>query len=384
MAWERQKPIISKAPAEPSLVLWLITGIVALGAGGLLFVFHSNQLLGSFQTYSIWVLSSCPMIFWFVLTCLRGWLYNTAFNQHKFESDEAEYAQQQWSAWAGRHLAVLHSEVILPDSFTAAKLIQVSPELEQHCRQTRRMSFGEAEGWAILLSSVSDVLSQLPADLLLRTTILTDSSQDVPSLQAAFNDALLQQTSAERPAPYLNVLQSHSLLVLDERLRSSETSAELILVQQLRGGDAYSDALAVLLLTSDDVATKYELKHNVRLRRPMGLDKSRLSEELALFFSTQTQANSAQSIVGDQARWADDFVELLKSSEVTGGDWKTDRVYLLEKYAGLSGPFSPWIIAAVTSDMVRLQQADCLMLCTDGEQSFITSATTGKQNNDNG
>ena len=384
MVWERQKPKISEAPLEPSLVLWLIGGILALVAGILLFVLHANNLLEPFQAYDIWILSVAPLAIWFTLICLRGWLYNTEFNHHRFESDEAEYAQQRWSEWAGRYLAVLYSEVILPDSLTAAQLIQRSFEREQHCRQTRRMSWGEAEGVAIQLDSISDALSQLPADLPLRITMLTDSSQDVPSLQAAFNDAWLQQASAKRPAPYLNVLQSYSFLALDERLASPEISAELILVQQLSGGDAYSDALAVLLLVPDDVATKYNLKHDVRLLRPMGVDNSLLPEELALFFSTQTQANTTQSIVGDQLCWADTFFELLNASEATAGYWKTEQTYWLEKFAGICGPFSPWIMTAVASDMVNLQRADCLMLATDNEQSFISTVTTGNKNEGNG
>lgn len=384
MVWERQKPIISEAPVEPSLVLWLISGGVALVAGVLLFVLHANQLLGSLQTFNIWVLSATSLVIWFTLICLRGWLYNLAFNRYKFETDEAEYAQQQWSAWAARYLVVLHSGAFLPGSLTAAQLIQPPPGLERHGQQTRRIPWGEAEGLTILLGDVSDVLLQLPADLPLNVTFLTDSSRNTSSLQALFDDCWKGRIPAGRPVPKLNILQSHSLLILDERLKSPEISAELVLVQQLQGGEKYSDALIVLLLVSDDVATKYQFKHDLRLLRPMGLDTSRLSEELALYFSTQAQANSAQFIAGDQQRWADDFFELLKASETSDGYWKAEQVQWLETFSGISGPFSPWVMVAVSSDIVRLQQADCLMLSADEEQSFITTVTTGKQNNENG
>lgn len=384
MGWERKIPIISKRPEEPSLVLWLSGAIVALIASVLLFVLHANQLLGSFQSFSIWVLSATPLVIWFTLICLRGWLYNLAFDRYKFETDEAGYAQQQWAAWAGRYLAVLHSVAFLPGSLTAAQLIQPPPGLERCGQQTRRIPWGEAEGLTILLGDASDALLQLPAALPLNVTYLTDSSLDISSLQALFDDCWKEQIPAERPAPKLNILQSHSLLILDERLKSPEISAELVLVQQLQGGEKYSDALIVLLLVSDDVATKYQIKHDVRLLRPMDLDPFRLSEELALYFSTQTLANSAQFIAGDQLRWADDFFELLKACETSGGYWKAEQVQWLETFTGISGPFSPWVMAAVSSDIVRLQQADCLMLSADKEQSFITTVTTGNQNNDNG
>lgn len=384
MGWERKIPIISKRPEEPSLVLWLSVAIVALIASVLLFVLHANQLLGAFQSFSIWLLSATPLVIWFTLICLRGWLYNLAFNRYKFETDEAEYAQQQWSTWAGRYLAVLHSVALLPGSLTATQLIQPPPGLERYGQQTRRVPWSEAEGLTILLGEVSDALLQLPVDLPLNVTFLTDSPRNISSLQALFDDCWKGLIPAERPAPKLNILQSHSLLILDERLKSPEISAELVLVQQLQGGEKYSDALIVLLLVSDDVATKYQFKHDVRLLRPMGLDPSRLSEELALYFSTQTQANSAQFIAGDQLRWADDFFELLKASETSGGYWKAEQAQWLETFSGISGPFSPWVMAAVSSDIVRLQQDDCLMLSADEEQSFITTVTTGKQNNENG
>lgn len=377
MSWERKKPIISQRPEEPSLVLWLSVAIVALIASVLLFVLHANQLLGSFQTLSIWILSAMPLGIWLILICLRGWLYNLAFHRYKFETDEAEYAQQQWSAWAGRYQAVLHSGAFLPDSLTAVQFIQPPPGLERHGQQTRRIPWGEAEGLSILLGDVKDALLQLPADLPLNVTFLTDSPRNISSLQALFDDCWKALIQVERPDPKLNILQSHSLLILDEHLKLSEISAELILVQQLQGGDKYSDALTVLLLVSDDVATKYQFKHDVRLLRPMELDTSRLPEELALYFSTQTQASSTQFIFGDQQRWANNFFELLKASEAYGGEWKVDQVQWLETFVGISGPFSPWIMAAVSSDIVRLQQADCLMLSSDEKQSFINTVTTG-------
>lgn len=40
----------------------------------------------------------------------------------------------------------------------------------------------------------------------------------------------------------------------------------------------------MLLLISNDGAAEYRFKHDVRLLRPMGLDISRLSEELAVYF----------------------------------------------------------------------------------------------------
>ncbi|SUG34705.1 Uncharacterised protein [Salmonella enterica subsp. arizonae] len=57
-----------------------------------------------------------------------------------FESDEAEYAQQQWTDWAGRYLAVLYSRVILPAELTPARFIQSPADLEQSNALGRRIA----------------------------------------------------------------------------------------------------------------------------------------------------------------------------------------------------------------------------------------------------
>lgn len=55
MNWERQKATIAVEPDEPSLVIWLIAGLVAVIAGVLLFVLYANQFLGELQKFNLWM-----------------------------------------------------------------------------------------------------------------------------------------------------------------------------------------------------------------------------------------------------------------------------------------------------------------------------------------
>lgn len=385
MSWERQKSTIADLPEEPSLIVWLIGGVVALVVGVLLFVLHANQLLGPLQKYNLWLVATGPLFVWFFLLCLRGWRYNSAFEKHKFESDEAVYAQQQWKDWAGRHMAVLHSGVILPGFLTPATMLQAPAELEQHINQARRILLQEGKHvLSLLISSVRDVIDQLPSDLPLNVTLLTDAQCEELSLQKTFSEAWQQNMSPGRPVPVVAILKSKSFLSIDERLKSPTLSVDLVLVHQTAGKDKYSDALATLMLASDDVTAKFQLSHGARILRPMSLDISILHDELTVFFSTQTQANTTRCITGDRVNWGDTFSALLNVSKEHGGSWKADQLHWLENYAGVSGPFSPWVMAAVTSGVVGLQHADCLMLSSDEEQSFINTVTTGNKNNDNG
>lgn len=385
MSWERQKSQVTPIPEEPSLLLWIIGGLAALISGGLIFVLHANQLLGAVQNYNIWVVSGSPPLIWIFCICLRAWLYNNGVDKHEFESKEADYAQQQWTAWAGRYLAVMNSEVILPQSLTVPMFIPKSTELEEYNGLTTRLEISSDRVTSLIqLEGVKDALMRLPTDIALNVFLLTDSPEEEAGLRVIFDDCWRKVMPAERSVPALSVLRSLSFDSVERRIKTPDISVELVMVQQLYGRDRYSDALATLLLTTDDVATKYELNHDVRLLRPMSLEGDDLLSEFDLYFSTQTQSINTQHIIGDHARWGQSFSTMLKASELYQGHWKTEQLHWLETYAGRCGPFSPWIMAAIASDAVQLLKTDCLMLSTDGEQKFINTVQTGNRNNDNG
>ncbi|WP_312982772.1 hypothetical protein [Atlantibacter sp.] len=383
MSWERQKSTISMKPEEPSFILWMMLGVFALVGCVLLFVLHANKLAGPFQTFNLWAVTAGPAVMWFFFLCLRGWLYNHAFDRHEFEANEADYAQQQWMEWSGRNITVLHSGVMLPANLTPQNFLTAPPTLEQNTSLTQRISLhGHETHFSVLLSGLSPVLAKLPSGLIPAVTLMTDSHDDLLVLQDAFAHAW-QVAILDRSVPQLTILTSKTFLSLDERIKSPTLDVDLILIHQTQGRDAYSDALAVLLLTSDDVATKYKLSFNARFLRPMALDMAISEKSLDMFFSTQTQACATASIVGDKVEWGNAFSNLLAVTQDYGVLWKPEQLQWLEKYAGLSGPFSPWIMAAVASDIVNIQKADCLMLSTDGEQKFINTVQTGNINNGN-
>lgn len=69
------------------------------------------------------------------------------------------------------------------------------------------------------------------------------------------------------PVPVLSIQTAKSFIWLEERIKSPTLDVDLILVHQTQGKGRYSDILASLLLTSDDVATKYQLTHDACLLR---------------------------------------------------------------------------------------------------------------------
>ncbi|AGH73996.1 hypothetical protein ACOGYG_001890 [Edwardsiella piscicida] len=383
MSWEREKSTVSKKPEEPSFVLWLMLGVIAVVGSVVLFVLHVNKLSGPLQEFNIWVVTASPIVIWFFFLCLRGWLFNSAFDKHEFEANEADYAQQQWTEWAGRNIAVLHSSVIFPEALTPFRFLQASAEQVQRTTLTQHFYHSTPENcFSQLLKCVSDALVWVPSDLPLGATLLTDWQEDPLILQAEFAK-VWQEIVPLCPAPVLNIQTANTFIWLEERIKSPTLDVDLILVHQTQGKGRYSDILASLLLTSNDVATKYQLTHDACLLRPMSLDMGDMNKSLDTFFSTQTQACATASIVGDNVEWGNAFSGLLEAAQSYGGHWKPEQLHWLEKYAGLSGPFSPWIMAAVASDIVNIQKADCLMLSTDGERKFINTVKTGNRDNDN-
>ncbi|ELY2796390.1 hypothetical protein SNN58_001852 [Cronobacter dublinensis] len=386
MSWERQKATIAAEPDEPSLVIWLIAGLVAVITGVLLFVLHANQFLGELQKFNLWIVAGSPLFIWFVMICIRGWMYNYAMDRHQFESDEADYAQQQWTSWAGRYLAVLYSRVILPDELTPSTFLQAPKDLEQSSSLSRRITLPAGEDtFSALIGGLDISELQRLSDLPFHATLLTDSHDPDETLLREFTACWLQLVGMAYHVPLLTILKGRAFDWVGERLKAPILDVELLLVHQTQGGNEYSDSLSALILTSDDVATKYQLKHHARLLRPMSIESTQmLSKELDTFFSTQPQAIAARAIVGDSMEWGDDFSVLLTSAKQYEGSWKPQQCHWLEKYAGLSGPFSPWIMAAVVSDIALLTKEDCLMLSGDKEQRFVNTVTTGNLINGEG
>lgn len=386
MSWDRQKATISPEPDEPSLILWLIAGLVAVIAGVVFFILHANNFLGAVQKFNLWIVAGSPLFIWFVMICLRGWIYNHSMDKHQFESDEAEYAQQQWTSWAGRHLSVLYSRVILPDDLTPATFLQAPKNLEQSNSLRRQIALPIGENaFSALLGGLDSAVLQSLSALQFSVTLLTDSSETEESMQKAFSGFWSLVAGQSCPVPPFVILKSSPFEWVEERIKSATLDVDLLLVHQTEGNDKYSDAFAALLLTSDDVATKYQLSHHARLLRPKVLEPTQvLAEELETFFSTQSQAIATSVIVGDSMTWGKDFSMLLASAKEYEGSWKPQQCHWLEKYAGLCGPFSPWIMAAVVSDIAAQTGECCLMLSGDKEQRYINTVTTGNMTNGEG
>lgn len=267
---------------------------------------------------------------------------------------------------------------MLSHNLTPKLFLTSPPGLEQSTHLAKRLVLPDTDAhFPILLMGLENQLTKVPPDLPFGVTLLTDSRDEPATLQTFFTKAR-QTVFLARPVPELNIVTEKTFQSIEERIKTPILDVELLLIQQTQGGDTYSDALATLLLTSDDVAAQYQLTHHSRLLRPMVLEPTQdMTEEFDTFLSTQSQSLTTGAIVGDSVAWGRDFSTLLTSAKKHQGSWKPQQCHWLEKYAGLSGPFSPWILAAIASDIVALTKEDCLMLSSDEERRYMNTVTIG-------
>lgn len=376
MGWERTKSLTTELPPSPSLIRWLLTVVLLVIIGVLLFVLHASGIVKALSELNIWWVSLTPVGCWLLVFCLRCYLWDRKVKEHQFLQKEAEYGQRQWEAWAERYLAVVGSTVLLPDSFTA---MSINHQWPQQYDLARRIDYLPANACAIriLLDAVEDSLRMLPADLPLYVTLVTDMSSSV--LAENITDAWTQCVPDLAMPAGMCVMDSLDLSTVEARLKLADLRVDLILIVQLNGGASYSDGLAALLLTSDDVAQKYALPHSSRLLRPMQLNMPCFDDELTLFLQTQTVARRTSWIFGDAKSWNDFSAPLMTIGGACGAGWKSDEMALLEKWCGIPGPSAPWLLSAFAADLISIRKQSLLTLFSSAQGHFISTMIPGSK-----
>lgn len=384
MGWERSKATTKVLPPEPSFTGWLFAGGVAVIMGVLLFILHASGMVKPLASINIWWLATSPVVGWFFLFCLRGWLWGRTVNEHQFLQKEAEYGQQQWEVWAGRYLAVLGSSILLPSGVTSIAIARAeASDAPQRFSLTSHFDVQSGTKRSLLemgLASVRHAIAALPVTLPLNITVVSDANFADSELQFRKNWANIYPDRAISGS--VSFCDALSFSWIEERLKNPVLDIDLILVLQTQGAERYSDALASMLLTSDDIAEKYQLSHSARILRPMPLDMAHFKADIGLFLETQTPASQTSKVFCDYGHWNDQFAELMTASASHQVSWMPEEIDLLEKYHGVPGGSSAWLLAALLSEVVTISQSAVLGLFTSGQDRFVSTVTSGSKNND--
>ncbi|MGV3346566.1 hypothetical protein ACGVWS_12795 [Enterobacteriaceae bacterium LUAb1] len=386
MGWERTKATTMALPPEPSFTGWLLAGGVAAVVGILLFILHASGMVKALAVFNIWWLAASPVLGWFFLFCLRGWLWGRTVSEHQFLQKEAEYGQQQWEAWAGRYLAVLGSCILLPSGVTSYAIAKSdAADAPQFLSLTSHFAAQSAASTSLLeqgLAGVQNAIAMLPETVPFNVTIVSDMIWS--DFETQFRESWGRTYPGRAPTGSVSFCKTLSFAWIEERLKNPVFDIDLILILQNQGAEHYSDALATMILTSDDVAEKYQLPHAARLLRPMPLDMPNFKADMSLFLETQTIACQTSNVFCDYGHWSDGFADLMAASQSHLTPWLPQEIDVLEKYNGIPGAGSAWLLATLLSDIVSVSNRPVLGLFTSGTDRFVSTVTSGSGNNDAG
>jgi len=381
MGWDRRAPEVVEAPAPIVLGRWLLAAGAALLACVLVFLLHASERIPSMQGLNIWALSGSPLLIWILVFGARAYVYGKDLSHHQFLEEEAHAAQQAWQDWAQRSLVVSASCVVLPDQVSASVLTQSLPHLQPRTGQARRIAAlpvqGERAqaGLQLLVPALTTALQALPVGQELRVTLLSDVEPgDYPALRDAWQQAW-SSAMGNRSSANVTLTGELSYQWLDETLKSASAAFELILVLQVSGEAVYSDGLAALLLCPDRLASAWDLPVSGALLRPMLLDISALKRELPLFLQTQTTARRTSGVLADGAHWQPMIGEIFATCGAQGASLNVEQQWLQERFCGLSGPFSHWLVAALGVELARHQQRSLLLLLKEKTMNWISIVT---------
>ncbi|MCT4715558.1 hypothetical protein MUA01_11330 [Enterobacteriaceae bacterium H18W14] len=386
MGWERTKATTMELPPEPSFTGWLLAGGVAAVVGILLFILHASGMVKALAVFNIWWLASSPVFGWFFLFCLRGWLWGRTVNEHQFLQKEAEYGQRQWEVWAERYLAVLGSSILLPSGVTSGAIVKSdAADAPQFLSLTSHFEAQSAASTSLLelgLAGVQNAIAILPATVPFNVTIVSDMISS--DFEIEFRESWGRIYPGRALTGSVSCCETLSFAWIEKRLKNPVFDIDLILILQNQGAEHYSDALASMILTSDDVAEKYQLPHSARILRPMPLDMSNFKADMGLFLETQTIACQTSKVFCDNAAWSERFADVMTAAQMHQTPWMPEEIDVLEKYNGIPGPGSAWLLATLVSDIVTISKVPVLGLFTSGTDHLVSTVTPGGENNDAG
>jgi len=386
MGWDRQPSETVAAPLALSPARWLAALAIAGLAGVSLFLLHASQRLALLQSVNIWLFAFAPLLLVALAFAVRAFRYGGTLSHHAFLADEAQLAQESWETWTGRYLTVHDSCALLPERVSGALLAKGVEELSLHTGQARRLSMLPDDPFdriqlslLRLLEALQPSLEELGAKAPLRATLLCDAETTRGGQIAESWRRVWINVMGDEPWTPLIQETELSLARIDEKIRTGEPSLELILVVQTEGGEAYSDALAALLVCLDTSPAPGPLPVKARLLRPMPLDISDLQGEVAEFMQSQRAARSATGLLADVAQWQQASAPVLAASQAADAALKAEQQWIQERYSGVPGPFSSWAGLALGIELVQHRQEALLVLGKEQDRQWLSTLTGHKE-----
>ncbi|EPT0359328.1 hypothetical protein ACVNT8_002966 [Enterobacter cloacae] len=281
---------------------------------------------------------------------------------------------------------MLGSSILLPSGVTSDAIAKSdAADVPQFLSLTCHFDAKSTTSTSLLemgLAGVQEAISMLPETIPFNVTIVSDMISS--DFETRFRKSWEKIYPGRELTGSISCFEALSFVWVEERLKNPVFDIDLILILLNQGGEQYSDALAAMVLTSDDVAEKYQLSHSARILRPMPLDMTNFRADMGLFLETQTIACQTSKVFCDYGHWNDGFADLMTAAQSHLTPWVPQEIDVLEKYNGIPGGGSAWLLATLLADIVSVSNKPVLGLFTSGADRFVSTVTSGSESNDAG
>lgn len=384
MNWNRKLIKLPPAPKKPNFTKWFVSLIIVFVFSSLILYFENkyNYLDGFYlNPWVVIVLPVSVLFFCFLIIIFKFFNESSKYN---FLIIEKTLSDEQWENWGDRGLGVLAHYTLLPDKVTASFVAsENSDDYESFNGLVRKIDYINEDVFesslSFLLGLSKSTLSEIKFDTLIDVFIFTDNN-DSKTAASIFKKAWETISDNSLKLSSVSVFDQFYSDTICSWLSDGGESLKLILVEQVNGGDEYSDGLSIFLMATDDVCEKFKLDCIGEIKRPCLLPANFTDKELDGFFETQKVSNICENIIISDVKTHSVVPELLTYSFANNMKLSTEYLYVLEQFMGLTGPFSTWFAVGFALDIAVSSDQPGVLLARQPEGVLIGTITTWKNN----
>lgn len=101
--------------------------------------------------------------------------------------------------------------------------------------------------------------------------------------------------------------------------------------------------------------------------------------DFTLLLETQTVACRTGCVIGDVQAWEAIAAPLMTIGAAHDATWQPAERIILEQWCGMPGAMAPWLLAALAADMVSLRHEPLLTLFSAKKEHFVSTVTSGSE-----
>lgn len=373
MAWTKKPLLQVDKPRAPSLVKWLAILIASIIIP-IYFLYMTNNLSNKDVDAIKIIPAVLPFIIVIISIIINFFIYIRDYRFYLYLKEEKKHNDRQWAEWGQRSVCILDSALLLPDKITLNYILQYSKHHTSCFNITQKIDYlpNDNPSSYYLLRSVKEAITLLPETLPINLTYLSDKTINDNDITKIWH-TLFESKKIE-------TYQSKKTLSFDKIeniIKQNKECVDILIVEQQEEKKTQSEFMAVFIITSDDIAKKYQLNKKSHLERPMSLETNEDAKvSIQLFNEIQTDSQQAVQLISS-GNIHSEITSAIYQSESNFPFIHPEKIIDLEFYSGPTGKYAPWFVAALSSLYANQQNKPVLMVSNEGNRTFFSTITPG-------